>query len=67
MEELKKCPFCGDKGRLITSTSNTVPRYATAWCVCSKCGSTGACFGDIKGDGEFVFKAIEAWNRREGD
>ena len=68
MEELKPCPFCGGEARVLTCVVehiNTVA--AAAHCECKECGAATKEVEDKEGDGSFVFKAIEAWNRRLGD
>lgn len=62
--ELKPCPFCGGKAMIQTFVSNSIPRYATAICYCEKCNASGKWFEDVNHDGTFIYKAIEAWNRR---
>ena len=64
MEELKPCPFCGGKAAIRTSTTNTIPKHARAYCYCKKCLSIGRPFDDDEDDGTCVFKAVEAWNTR---
>lgn len=67
MIELKPCPFCGGRAAIYSSTKNIFLDDTAAWCYCTKCKSRGAEFEDTKNNGEFVIKAIEAWNRRVND
>ena len=64
MSELKPCPFCGGEAEIFTTTSDSIPRKGRAWCHCISCHSSGEPFEDNDNNGQFVFKAIEAWNRR---
>jgi Lar family restriction alleviation protein len=59
--ELKPCPFCGGEAKIRTSVS-CYKSYA--WGECVKCKASTKSIYDIDNDGSFVFKAIEAWNRR---
>jgi Lar family restriction alleviation protein len=66
MTELKPCPFCGEKAKICATTTKTYPKnHGQHWCYCEKCGATGQSFSDFEDDGSSVFKAIEAWNRRD--
>ena len=65
--ELKPCPFCGGEARLVTYTTSGVPHRCAAYCECEKCGAEAASRVDTSGDGEFLFKAIDIWNRRADD
>lgn len=66
MIELKPCPFCGGKAKICATTTKTYPKdHGQHWCYCEKCGATGQSFSDFEDDGSSVFKAIEAWNRRD--
>ena len=67
MEKLKPCPFCGSVAAIKSTTTRTYPNHGKAWCYCTKCFSSGEAFADYDDDGSFVFKAIEAWNRRADD
>lgn len=67
MDELKPCPFCGGDGKIVTGVTSGVPRRATAYVKCVECGASAGLFYDFAADGSFVFKAIEAWNRRYED
>ena len=64
MDNLKSCPFCGGEAAIQTSTSDLVPKCATETCYCKTCHARTLPFEDIKHDGTFIDKAIEAWNRR---
>ena len=64
IELLKPCPFCGGEARLVTYTTGSVPHRCAAYCKCEKCGAETECRIDVSGDGEFLFKAIDIWNRR---
>lgn len=66
MNELKPCPFCGGKAKIYATTTRTYPKnHGKHYCYCEKCLSSGPSFSDFEDDGSSVFKAIEAWNRRE--
>lgn len=68
--KIKSCPFCGGKAIV---DSEPVPLYLCTeqdpdgeyapvawWCVCEECGAESAYQ-------KTELKAIEAWNRREGE
>ena len=61
MDKLKPCPFCGGKAKLNTNSSRIT---SFAYCYCRKCLASGHFAYDEKGNGKYIFEAIEAWNRR---
>lgn len=65
MPELKPCPFCGGSAIIYASTTRTYPNHGKHYCYCEKCLASGPSFSDLENDGSSVFKAIEAWNKRE--
>lgn len=57
MIELKSCPFCGGKARLIASNGVRV--------ICSKCNASSKVLVDnLVLETNAVEQVIEAWNRR---
>ena len=56
--KLKPCPFCGDKGELVISSSNTA-----CWIKCDRCGATTM---TVKAGLDYSAKekAVELWNTR---
>lgn len=65
MPELKPCPFCGGSAKIYASTTRIYPNHGKHYCYCEKCLASGPSFSDLEDDGSSVFKAIEAWNKRE--
>lgn len=60
MSELKLCPFCGEKARIVqTDPLNKDDKLFFVYRVLCKCGAN-----ILKCSEE---EAIEAWNRREGN
>lgn len=55
---LKPCPFCGGKGELVISISNTA-----CWIKCDRCGATTM---TVKAGLDYSAKekAVELWNTR---
>ena len=66
MADLKPCPFCGGKAKIYSGVSNSIPRVPKAYVYCEKCYASGKMFSDSEGNGEHIFKSINAWNRRAG-
>ena len=64
--DLKPCPFCGGEARIRTGVTSSVPKLSKALVICQKCLASTDWFCDTAADAEFVFEAIEAWNRRAG-
>ncbi len=67
MEEIRRCPFCGGRGYVVTSKAKRKELYYT--CVkCSICGSKGkTIFSDSDPEKEGAEEkqiCIEAWNKR---
>lgn len=71
MDDLKPCPFCGAKGRIILEISS----YGRVWkCGCSKCyARTDGYYEPDDIDGyenpyqkitDMVKDVVEVWNRR---
>lgn len=58
--ELKSCPFCGGEARW---------KYRKPFgsIVCKKCGAMPYVFWDEYEEMDSNKKAVEAWNRRDGD
>lgn len=55
--ELKPCPFCGGKARLIYVSQMSAVK-------CQKCKVLGKVFPDYYEQGDGKENAIKAWNRR---
>ena len=64
--DLKPCPFCGGEAKIRTGVTSSVPKLSKALVICQQCLASTDWFYDTAGDAEFVFEAIEAWNRRAG-
>lgn len=66
VEAIKRCPFCGGRGYVVTSKAKRKELYYS--CVkCSICGSKGkTVFSDTNPDKgtEEIQICIEAWNKR---
>lgn len=58
--ELKPCPFCGGKARLIYVSQMSAVK-------CPKCGTLGKVVADYYEQGDGKGEAIEFWNRRADD
>ena len=67
MDELKPCPFCGGKGRLITDTEKSFRLFPIAWVECTECNARAKFAVAFWSDGKHIDNAIEAWNRRTGN
>lgn len=60
MIELKPCPFCGKKARLLVSNGVRV--------LCTKCGATTRILVDSERiETSAVEDVIKAWNRRKNN
>lgn len=60
MDELKPCPFCGGKARLLVNDGVRV--------ICSKCYvGTMILTDDVVRETNAVEMVVEAWNRRASD
>lgn len=65
MTELKSCPFCGGDAELKTTiNTKNFPTYQKAYVECKDCKAATDLFTDKNCNGQHIFKAIEAWNRR---
>ena len=67
MSDLKPCPFCEGKAKMVTSITRSLPNYPSAYIVCEICRASTQCVADLKQDGSFILKVIELWNERAGD
>lgn len=65
MEELKPCPFCGGKGKIIHTKSGFDGRGMSA-VICEICGAKSENY-PISFNYSSDEKAIGAWNRRISD
>ena len=57
MLELKRCPFCGGKAKLVYREPMSAVK-------CQKCKALGAIVADCSEQGDSKNGAAEAWNRR---
>lgn len=69
MDDVKRpnllpCPFCGGEADIEARTSDTIPSVPCALVFCKKCNASTQWFCGRDGSGDFMFEAIEAWNRR---
>lgn len=62
--ELKPCPFCNGKAKLVTYVTISNGAKCAAYCKCEKCEARTAPCADLRGDGRFIFEAIDDWNGR---
>ena len=62
-EELKPCPFCGEKAEV---SSGRFDGKDTSYVMCTRCGSRGEFFF-VSSRYASAEKAIKAWNRRVQD
>lgn len=67
MSDLKPCPFCGGKAKIVTSISRSLSNYPTAYIECEICRASTRIVPDLEWDGSFIWKAIELWNERGGN
>lgn len=67
MTKLKPCPFCGGKAKIHSAVTSGILKCPKAYCYCDKCLATTQSFEDYEYNGEYIFKAINAWNRRAGN
>lgn len=58
--ELKPCPFCGGKARLIYVSQMSAVK-------CPRCGTLGKVVADYYEQGDGKGEAIEFWNMRADD
>lgn len=65
MAELRECPFCGGKATIVRIPGAVYDKFSVC-CKSSKCIAFYIGYVD-EGIYETKTKAIEAWNRREGD
>lgn len=61
------CPFCGGESKIKTGikpigSESMMTAYAR--CYCGECKTMGPKFYDKDENGQFIFDAIDAWNRR---
>lgn len=62
--KLKPCLFCSGEAELVNYVEKYVPLRSAAYIKCSKCNAKTASHEDRKGNFEYMYKTIEAWNRR---
>lgn len=67
MNELKTCPFCGGKAKIVTSVTKGIPNRPTAYIECELCSASTRVVVDLEWDGSFIWKTIELWNERAGE
>ena len=67
MNDLKPCPFCGGKAKIVTGMSASFPKRPTAYIGCEICRASTRIVLDLEWDGSFIWKAIELWNERVGE
>ena len=60
MTGLKNCPFCNGKAMMQWQPTKEDVRFTYSWVVCTNCFAQSGTFLSAE-------RAIEAWNRREGD
>ena len=59
--KLKPCPFCGAEAILETDVQGHTS-IARVKCIC--CRTATQVFVDSDHDGNYIFDAVESWNRR---
>ena len=68
-EELKKCPFCGDRARIQTQYSGRRDRYYI-YAICEGCSAKSRTFSSVTDPAKSSNRALELvvdfWNKREG-
>ena len=72
MSELKPCPFCGGEAKTINHPASWNKNILVAYVRCETCQVNGTPFElntnhTYKDGAEYIYKAIEAWNRRATD
>ena len=67
MSDLKACPFCGGKAKIVTGISACFPKRPTAYIACEICKASTRIVADLECDGSFICKVIELWNERAGE
>lgn len=64
--DLKECPFCGGRAKLINEVRGVTVENKVSYVMCDDCMASTKMF-QISTRHSSDEKAVEAWNRREGE